>query len=114
MLIDTGASLSPINVAVIKEKTRINTNTRYNISGITGGNFKTLGSIEGKILINNNKCNCVFNVVEDLHSMKTEGILGADFLINSSIIDCLTNQVTIKANGMDVNIGKQYITNRGL
>jgi hypothetical protein len=46
MLVDTGAQISVLKRNLIPDNFPINTDTQYEIAGITAGSIKTLGSVE--------------------------------------------------------------------
>ena len=80
-LIDTGADISIIKKAFIKEDVICFPNLKCTITGITTDQIQTLALCEGNIFLNDNKSITQnFHIVSNEFPIKSMGILGKNFL----------------------------------
>lgn len=79
-MIDTGADVSLCKEQFL-ESYEENQDDYCNLTGITENVIKSLGSTNIKIKINNDVISQKIQLVENKFPIKTDGILGRDFLI---------------------------------
>lgn len=79
-IIDTGSDITALKSNKIIFNDVVNQNNALSIYGITSNSTKTKGSCEFDILIEDEKINQTFHVLNDDVPIKTDGILGNDFL----------------------------------
>lgn len=91
LLIDTGATISLVQISSIKGSTMVNQNERVKINGIFGSN-KTYGTCEAAIGIGGVNFEGKFQVVPAMFE-SFDGILGRDFLRNRAVIDCIRKEI---------------------
>lgn len=98
LLIDTGASVSLMKVNVLKDSVVIDEGNAMNIVGIFNAGSATIGETNSNLIINGSYFPCAFQIIYDTSSIKADGILGLDFLKNSTIINLRDNVVNFSTN----------------
>lgn len=92
LLIDTGSSACLLKIDHIDQEAFMDVSDKIRIGGAFGGIETTFGSIttdldfDGKI-----SKKCKFHVVKNYEAIVADGILGADFIQNTVIMDCVGN-----------------------
>lgn len=79
--IDTGAQISIWKPDKLLKDEKLNTNEKITISGVTEGTkLQTLGSLDTKIKFGNFNIPFKFHILNSGLQLKTDGLIGADFL----------------------------------
>jgi hypothetical protein len=81
MVVDTGAQISMLKRSLIPDNIPINTDTQYEIAGITTGSIKTLGSVE--LTLHDSAYR--FQVAPEEIQLNEYGLIGRDILKYSVI-----------------------------
>lgn len=97
-LIDTQAQISIIKINTLHSNTQINTDEKFNITGVTDGRVVSLGCYTESIFLDNKtKIPQNFQVVSAKFPIPTAGILGQDFIWNNKCTICAdSNSLTIR------------------
>lgn len=102
-MVDTGSEIC-IAKSYIINNTDIDQNNKIDITGVTEGSTKSLGTINENILIEDAQFDTQINVVEDNFPTPGDGIIGLDFILKHggdlnfrhlefSIVDPFTNNL---------------------
>lgn len=91
---DTGVSKSILKLGSVNGCTLINTNDRVMLGGAFNGMETTLGTTRvhlnfGEKFVTEWK----FHVINDSESIPCDGILGADYLCDNAIMDCIDKKM---------------------
>lgn len=106
---DTQADISVIKMSSLHETAIIDGNTVINITGVTDGSVKSLGTIQSELILktkgNKRPIHIEFHVVPSDFPIPTDGIIGRDFIKNNScILDFKRNIFTIHNSNETFNI----------
>lgn len=114
MLVDSGAQMSFLRADKIKNKNLINQNRIIKISGaVAGARVCTVGDMEGGIIINKVKYVADFQVVDKMINLRTDGVIGHDFLTKFNCkIDYENNTLDILSPITKENISNSIPENR--
>lgn len=96
-LLDTGASASLINGAVLKREVleSINKNDAMNLRGLGNQVVQSIGTLETLLNINDHLYPCLFQVMNKELNLNTDGILGRDFLRDKVKIDFVNREIKV-------------------
>lgn len=97
LLVDTGASVSLIDVNSLKDEAYISHAGSISISGAFGQLEKTIGTTRVKMVIQGSVHEWDFQVVKKLNASNKDGILGRDFLRPRALIDCTKDTIEFKS-----------------
>lgn len=93
-LIDTGSDVSLVKLDSLSPQTKVNTDNKIFIRGITGKEEPTLGSISEGVVVCDNIYTHEFHVIPSAIPLETSGIIGKDFLQKYNIgIDFKNNSL---------------------
>lgn len=87
-LIDTGACVSLIKQSLLSKNDQIDYENVMNVIGISGQAFQTVGLVNKKFESKNFHGSLSFQVIPDVGSLRTDGILGADFFYEYDVDIC--------------------------
>lgn len=90
LLVDTGATCSMVKIDHINQNAYLDPADKLSIGGAFGGEESTFGSIQTYLNFGEDFIKkCKFHVIQNTESIPADGILGADFLQNNCIMDCI-------------------------
>lgn len=118
LLLDTGATVSILNVNVLMDSVIIDSSRIMDIQGIFNNTNKTIGEVVATILFNGVPKQCEFQVISSKHPMNVDGILGMDFLKNKAVIDlnkmkCELNNISRTSKMEQWNKGEMILRKMG-
>lgn len=95
-LVDTQADISIFKASSIPAEFQISSNEIINIKGITNETIESLGTAIIDLNLNDGIISHKFHVVPDEFNLKTDGIIGIDFLTqNKCVINFETRTFTV-------------------
>ena len=110
MLVDTGAEVSVINKACVKDDIALK-ESEVHLVALSGGTIKTLGEIEATFPVGDQKIKHPLYIMEDGTLTDHQGILGIDFLKKHEAgIQYKTREVTIKGKHWKTLQKKNVVT----
>lgn len=100
LLIDTGATCSMVKIDHINQEAYLNPNEKLTIGGAFGGQDSTYGSITTTLKFGKEiEKKIKFHVIENTDTIPGDGIIGADFLQDNVIMDCIDHKMYCCDNG---------------
>lgn len=89
LIVDTGADVSIIKENLLNEFQKMYINQKCTINGVADGRIETIGRTSTNIIIDGTVLPHHFQVVAKKNPIKSDGILGRDFLAKYGCNICL-------------------------